>query len=145
MATPKELRADIVEGRAQVQEALHGAHEAWDRKPAGSPEGEDAWSPKQVAQHLVGGEWYWTNEICKACGAPEVARPDLAANTPAQAAATLTRNAPKFDDLLRHVSDTDLEKPMGSGAFAGRTVGQVLEMWPSHVRDHINQLKAASA
>lgn len=144
MASPKELRAAIVESRAQLQQTLHEAHAAWERKPANSPEGEEAWPPRKVAEHLLGTDWFFTNGICKACGAPEVARPDFTAATPGQAAAALTRNGAKFDDLLRHVSDTDLEKPLGAD-YGGLNVGQAMAVWPNHVADHINQIKTACA
>lgn len=41
MTSPKELRAAIVENRAQLQAALHAAAARWQTKPKGG-DGEDA-------------------------------------------------------------------------------------------------------
>lgn len=145
MASPKELRAAIVENRAQLQQALHGAHESWERKPAGG-EGEDAWSPRQVAEHSIGAEWYFTNAISQACGAPPVERPTLDFSSPATAAATATRVGATCDNILRHVSEQDLEKSWDLGEQLGkRSVGEMLTIMGSHGQDHINQLRAASS
>lgn len=143
MASPKEHRAAIAENRAQLQEALHGAHQSWERKPAGA-DGEDAWSPKQVAEHLIGSDWFFTNAISQACGAPALERPSLDVSTPAAAAATATRVGATCDNILRHVSDQDLEKSHELGQFGQRSVDEMLTMMTAHAQDHINQLKAAS-
>jgi hypothetical protein len=145
MATPKELRANIVEARAGFLEALHDVHGAWETKPQGTADGEAAWSPQQVAQHVAGADWYFANEICVACGAPAVARPNFDASTPAKTAGTITRNAAKFDDLMRHVSDGDLAKQIGSeGPLKGATVEVALATWAGHITDHAAQMRAGA-
>jgi hypothetical protein len=60
MATPKELRQQILEKRAELQAALHDVHEKWDTKPAAG-DGEEAWCPREVAQHVIGADWFFTN------------------------------------------------------------------------------------
>jgi hypothetical protein len=144
MATPKEYRANLVENRALFQAALHGATAAWDRKPP-SGEGEDSWAPRQVAEHVIGSEWYFTNLISIACGAPESARPSIDASSPAAAAADVTRVGAICDNILRHVSDADLAKTHEHERFGTLTVARMLEIMDSHGKDHLNQLKTASA
>jgi hypothetical protein len=145
MPSPKEFRAAIVESRAQLQEALHGAHESWERKPQSRDE-EDAWSPRQVAEHAIGSEWFFTNAISQACGAPALDRPSLDVSSPATAAATATRLGATCDNILRHVSDQDLEKTWNLGSQLGtRNVAELLTIYAGHLENHVNQLKAASA
>jgi hypothetical protein len=81
MATPKELLKAIQEQRVELHEALHEVHDTWETKPAGA-EGEDTWSPKDVAQHVIGAEWFFTNQIVRACGYPTSQRPDIDVSTP---------------------------------------------------------------
>ena len=142
MATPKELRAAIVEGRADFQAALHEAHDAWDRTPQGG-EGEDAWSPRQVAEHVLNAELFFASNIAQACGAPALERqsPDVA--TPAAAAASATRFAATCDDILRHVTQDDLAKTREL-RIGTLSVEQMLDLLASHARDHAQQIRAAS-
>jgi hypothetical protein len=144
MATPKELRANITDARASFLEALHEAHDKWETKPQGTADGEAAWSPKEVAGHVAGAEWFFTNSISVACGAPEVARPSFEASTPAKTAGTITRNAAKFDDIIRHVSEGDLAKPVGEKfPIPNASVGDALNGWASHLNDHASQIRTA--
>ncbi len=142
MATPKELRAAIVEARADFQAALHEAHDAWERKPQGG-EGEDAWSPRQVAEHVLGAELFFASNIAQACGAPALERrtPDVA--TPAAAAASATRFAAACDEILRHVSQDDLAKTREL-RIGTLSVEQMMDLLASHARDHAQQIRAAS-
>lgn len=142
MASPKELRNNIVEARADLQAALHEAHQHWTRKPPGS-EGENAWSPQAVAQHVIGAELFFASNISQACGAPalELQKPDV--STPAMAAATLTRFGAVADNILRHVSDGDLPKTreLRVGTLS---VEQMMELVASHTKDHANQIREAA-
>jgi hypothetical protein len=143
MPSPRELRQSIVDARADLQAALHEVHEKWEVKPA-SAEGEDAWSPKEVAQHVIGADWFFTNLVCQACGAPAMERPSIDASTPARAAASLSRIGAADDALLRHVSEGDLSKTHEHPRRGVMTVEQFMEMMASHTRDHINQMLAAA-
>ena len=142
MASPKELRAALVEARADLQAAFHEAHDAWERRPQGG-EGEEAWSPRQVAEHVIGAELYFASNIAQACGAPalELSRPDC--STPAMAAASLTRNAATADNILRHVTEGDLTKSRRLRTGEA-TVEQMLQRMASHAHDHANQIRAAA-
>jgi hypothetical protein len=141
--SPKELRQAITEARAELQAAFHAAHEAWEKQPPHG-EGEEAWSPRQVAEHVVGAELYFASAISQACGAPklELQKPDVA--TPAAAAASLTRYSAACDNILRHVSDADLAKTHEFGRFGPTSVHRLMEILAHHTRDHASQILAAS-
>jgi hypothetical protein len=143
MATPRELRAAIIENRAQLQAALHGAATKWELKPAAG-DGEDAWCPRQVVEHMVGSEWYFTNFISQACGAPALDRPTLDVASPAAAAATVTRVGAYCDNVLRHVSDGDLAKTWELRQSGTQTVEQMMRTIDVHARDHLDQIRTAS-
>jgi hypothetical protein len=141
--SPRELRAAVVEGRAALQAVLHEAHHAWEKQPPHA-EGAEVWSPRQVAQHVIGAELYFASGISQACGAPaiEMQRPDV--SSPAAAAASLTRYAATCDNVLRHVSEGDLAKThtMRQGEL---TVQRMMEILASHLHDHAGQIRAAVA
>lgn len=144
MADPKELRQSVVETRAEAQKAFHEAHDTWDVKPGGAAEGEEAWCPREVAQHMIGAEWYFTNLIVQACGAPAMERPQIEVATPGDAAATYTRIGAANDAMLRHLSQDDLSKTIETKTPLGEaSVERIVGLMVGHGRDHIEQLRAA--
>ena len=143
MASPRELRQAIVEARADLQAAFHDAHDIWEKKPAGAQEGEGAWSPRQVAEPVIGAEVYSASGISRACGAPTLDRPPIDVSTPAAAAASLTRCGAIADNVLRHVSDADLAKTqeMRQGPMS---VEQMMTRVAEHDHEHAQQIRAAA-
>jgi hypothetical protein len=144
MPTPRELRSEIQENRARLQSALHGTHARWETKPGGATEGEESWSPKEVVQHMVGAEFFFTNAVAQACGAPPMERPQIDVSSPAAAAGSTARVGAACDNILRHVSDADLEKNGAIGSFGEQSVAWMLQTMIGHGKDHLNQLAAAS-
>ena len=143
MASPKELRQAIVEARADLQAAFHDAHDTWETKPAGAPEGEDAWSPRQAAEHVIGTEVFFASSISQACGAPKLDRPPIDASTPAAAAASLTRCGAIADNVLRHVSDADLAKTQEM-RVGPMSVEQMMALIARHDHGHAEQIRAVA-
>ncbi len=139
MPTPDELRADIATARQDFHSALEGAGATWETKPAANAEGEDAWSPRQVAEHAIGADLYFASEICGACGYPGLELSRLSLATPAEAISAFTDASAKSDGRLKYVSETDLamqHKSMGS-------VSDVMSIAAGHLRDHAAQIRAA--
>jgi len=143
MANPNDLRADLVEARADLQTAFHAAHQTWDRAPA-TGQAEEAWSPRQAAEHVIGIEVYFTLKIAVACGAAAIDGPAISCASPADAAAALTRVSALCDRTLRHVSEGDLGKTYQNSQGQSRTVEQALTVMASHAREHANQIRDAS-
>ena len=143
MATPKELRQALADVRADLHAALHHVHETWEQKPPAG-EGEESWSPKEVAQHVIGADWFFTNMIVQACGYPALERPHIDVSTPAQAAASLARIAANDDNYLRHVTDEDLRRTAET-RFGPRSVEELMAMLTRHAREHTEQLLALGA
>lgn len=139
MPTPDELRADIAAARADFQSALEGASASWEKAPAPGAEGEDAWSPRQAAEHAIGADLYFASEVCGACGYPGLELSRLSLATPAEAITSFAEASAKSDGRLKYVSENDLtmqHKSMGS-------VADVMALSASHLRDHAAQIRAA--
>lgn len=144
MPTPKELHQAIIDARADLHATLHQVHGTWEVKPP-SADGEDAWSPKEVAQHVIGAHRFFTNLIVQACGAPPLERAAVDVSTPASAAAALARISAADDALLRYVSEADLSKTFAHPRRGPMTVEQFMQLMADHMRDHINQMLAVRA
>ena len=143
MSTTKELLKAIQEKRAELHEALHDVHAKWETKPVAA-DGEDAWSPKQVVRHVIGAEWFFTNQIVKACGYPTSEPPEIDVSAPGKAAAALARAGVNTDSMLRHVSQAELSKTAEHPRLGGSlTVEQIMRLIASHAGDHAAQLRAA--
>ena len=142
MPTPDEIRADLTAARDELAAALSAAPaDTWERKPE-SGEGEDAWSAREAAQHVVGAELYYTNAVCEACGYDGPESPfagGLEFASPTDAGAALSQAIAAADSKIQHVSEGDLGKSherMGP-------LPDVFESWTGHLRDHAAQITAA--
>ena len=142
MPTPDEVRADLGAARDALAAALSAAPaDSWERKPE-SGEGEDAWSAREAAQHVIGAELYYANAVCEACGydgpeSPFASGLELA--SPEAASAALAQATAAADSKIQHVSAGDLERSherMGP-------LPDVFESWSGHLRDHAAQITAA--
>ena len=141
MATPDELRAELAESRKVFRAALGELDaSAWEKAPQ-SGEGEEAWAPRQAAQHAIGAEAFFTTAICTACGYPgvEAPKPDFA--TPADAIAGYDSVIELCDKKLKYITEEDLAKPHDRfGSVEG-----LLTVAASHLRDHAQQMKTAAS
>lgn len=143
MATLKESREGIVGARADLQSAFHEVHGRWEQKPATSG-GDEAWSPRQVAEHAIGGELLLASAIARAVGKSTVEAIEPSCPTPASAAAALTRYAAQSDEILGELNDSDLAITY-QGRTATRSVEQGLQLMANHLREHTEQMRAILA
>ena len=148
MATPDELRAEIAAARNTLRTALQGAsQDTWEQQPAtdsagASSEGEDAWSARQAAEHVIGAEIHFTNLVCKACGYPGPDSP-FAGGKPSfdsvdEARSALDDAIAAADSKIKYITDTDLAIERDEG-----TVETLVAFWPQHTREHAEQIDAA--
>jgi hypothetical protein len=140
MATPDELRASIAESREALRAALEAAKAGeWEKKPE-SGEGEDAWSAREVAQHVIPAEAFFATQICVACGYPGVEFTNRSYESAADALAALDEVIEVTNKKIKYVSDTDLEKTherFGS-------VETMMNITIGHLKDHAAQIRTAS-
>jgi hypothetical protein len=138
MPTPDELRTTIAQARTAFRSSLESAASAWETKPA-SGEGEDSWSPRQVAEHAIPTEVFFATAVCDACGYPGVQYEGPSSfATAAEAVAALDGAVALADGRLKYVSDTDLPKRKDD---ATRTAQEWMELAAYHLNDHAQQIK----
>lgn len=140
MATPDELRAQLVESRTAFRAALEAVTDGWEKAPE-SGEGEEAWSARQVAQHAIGAEYFFATAICEACGYPGVERPaNMEFATPAEAITAFDAAVEATNKKLKYLTETDLPKEharMGSSE-------NMMNINIGHMRDHAQQIRMAA-
>lgn len=141
MPTPDEARSAVAAGRAELNAAFAEAVGAWQKKPEGS-EGEDAWSPQEVASHVLGAEVFFARAVCQACGYDGPRNPIKGAllATPQEAQHALTLVSDVSDAKIKRVSAEDMAKKhetMGS-------VEEVFGVWAGHLQDHAAQIRAVA-
>lgn len=139
MATPDELRAAIAEGREALKAAIAAAANAWETKPQAG-EGEDAWSPRQVAEHVIPTEGFFTSAVCAACGYPGLERISGSYPTAQDALRHLDEVIELSNKKLKYVTETDLAKRHERfGSTEDLMVGNA-----RHLNEHAAQIRAAA-
>lgn len=140
LATPDEIRAALAESRSALRDAIAGAGEAWEKKPEGG-EGEDAWSPRQVAEHVIPLEARMTSMVCDTCGYPGVDPVEGNYPTVEAALASFDEVIAMDDKKLKYVSDTDLAK---EHERLGSVETLMQRFLVGHQNEHAAQIRAAS-
>jgi hypothetical protein len=120
-------------------ESLRLSGDGWEVAPA-SGEGEDAWSPRQVAEHVAAAPIFFASGIAKAVSAngPIPTRASLADTAAALSATDSAQRG--LNSVLGQLRDSDLDREVELGRLGKMTVTQVLEIAASHYVDHAGQL-----
>ena len=143
MATPDELRAAIDRARDELRDALRSVGDGWEKQP-GSGEGEDAWSARQAAEHVVRAEVFYARMVSSTCAreAPENRWADgpPPLPTPADALRALDQAVAIADPELALVTEEDLPRPHERWG----SIEQILEGDARHLREHATQIRTAS-
>ena len=143
MATPDELLVALKVGREALGRAIEAAGSNWETAPS-SDEGEEAWSARQTAEHVISTELYFAGETCKACGYDPPESPFPAAlqlATAADGSAALDLAVEAADSKQKYVSVEDLTKTHeGMG-----TVEEVMTIQVWHLINHAMQIRAAAS
>ncbi|MCK9485727.1 MAG: DinB family protein [Dehalococcoidia bacterium] len=138
MASADELRQQIADARNAFRQALQGVDGKWEQSPGG-----EEWSPKQIAQHAIGGEVYFANFVSTAMlGKPgEADRSEIASSADA-----LTRHeaaAALADRAFKYVEDSDLTKPAENiPGSTDQNVEAAMRGAAAHLREHTEQLRS---
>ena len=140
--TADELRADLASARANYLRELAQAAPHWERRPGGSPDGEDAWSARQVAEHIAGTAGFFANGIAKGVGLDGAAtsRPELPTCDDALAATPAALD--RLDAVTASISDEQLRTEFELAPLGTTTVRYLVELAASHIENHTGQLSA---
>jgi hypothetical protein len=161
MATVDELRAAIEAGRGVLAEAIESAAAPWEEsllapEPAmsrGATPGEP-WSLRQVAEHAIGSEYYYTGMLADALQREPAAATALSLESAGEALRALDQAAQSSDAALSSVTKRDLPKPASvrdgqidymrmRGVSASKTVEGLLQLFACHLEDHAQQIRSA--
>ena len=142
MSTPDALIAEREAARATLQRALRAVADRWEQHPAG--EGEEAWSPRQTAEHVVGTVQLFAKGLCATCG---LDRPwsafdgRKASFADADSALVALGRVSEYDDaVLTQVQAAHLTAP--HEMF--ETVEGLIQAGTHHLDDHAAQMIAAT-
>ncbi len=166
MKTVLELRDELKTSREAACQALESSpalEASWHDTPS-EGEGELGWSPYDVAQHMVYGEWFMIDGLSRMCvelidaeagrsmqqASDEAAvfwarvgreqKGALELPGPRETAAALRSIGAKLDPILEFLTDADLSKT-AMGPRGPRSIGERLQSAPNHTWEHVNQLK----
>ncbi len=141
MATADEYRAGLEADLATLRSAIEGAGDKWEQ----APEGEDEWSPRAAAEHVVGAEYYFAGLVASAMQGKAPDRPELSLPSNAEALSALQAASETADKAYRYVEDRDLEKPAELTADGyPSTIEGVIQLTSQHRAAHAEQIGAAS-
>ena len=139
MPTPDELRAEIAKARSAFRSALEGAGASWERQPPAG-DGEEAWSPRQVAEHTIGAEPWFTTQVCASCGYPGLDPIEPFYATAADALTAFDEVSKNCDGRLQYVTDADLAMKHERM----ETVAGVMQGNARHLNEHAAQIQEAA-
>jgi len=141
LPTAAEAKSAIEAGFATYLAELEQCASVWDKKPAGSPDGEAAWCARQVAEHIAGAGPFFAVGLANAIGAtpPQLARIELP--DPAAAVGETKRTHGLLMDVVSKVTDENLAIEIDNPRLGKQTVAGILGILSGHLNDHANQLK----
>jgi hypothetical protein len=135
MLTPDELRAPIAAGRVKLEAAIRAASENWN-----SSIGDDDWSPKAAAEHVIPAEAFFASAVCDACGYPGIEMERSSYESADAALTALAAVSELSEGRLKYITPEDLENKherLGS-------VVDILQQNAHHLVEHAEQIEAAA-
>ena len=141
MASIEELRAMLDAARDDLSAAIMVADAVWEQSPPDADENDDEehWSPRKVAEHVIGSEFYYAGRLASGLGQPEPQRPEFQFADPAEALAGLATAVATLSPIYATITAIDLAREAGSG-----TVEALWDFVAHHCDDHAQQIRAAT-
>lgn len=139
--TAEELRAELAAAFEEFMSELKQCAEAWEKKPGGGS-GEDAWCPREVAEHVAGATGYFAAGIARALDRERPKPQQFSFATADEAIAATPAAQETLARVVAQLSDADLAREAEFGQLGKRTVGEVVGIAAHHLRDHANQIRS---
>jgi len=130
MASADELKREIEAAHGELRLAIEGARGSWEQAPGG-----EEWSPRQIAEHVVGSAFYFTSMVDEILGQPAQERRQFSFASSEEALAALSE-AEDAAAVYGRVQDADLEKPAPYMENVAGAMGEAC----SHAREHAQQI-----
>ena len=161
MSDLSDVRTAIDDGRKQLDQALATCGEHWEEAvlapeaPEVNPRATgDAWTPRQAAEHVIGGNAWFARMVATGLERDAPALEPLSLESADDARAALRAAIEGSDGLLDAVTGDDLANPTGLGdgqvdyaRSRGREITKSVEgalwMMALHMADHAQQIAGA--
>jgi hypothetical protein len=138
--TDTNLKAALSAAASNYLGELKQAGDVWEQKPTTAGEGEDAWSARQVAEHVAGASLYFANGLAKAVGAEGPAMQRFQFATAPEAVEPTERGSQALLTVLDAISDEQLATEFDTGSMGKQTPRWLADVAITHFRDHAKQL-----
>jgi len=114
----------------------------WDRKPANDADGEEAWSARQVAEHIADASPFYAAAVAKAVGITPSQLGHHTFPTASDSIAATEAAHRVLMDVIDQLSESQLATETENRVMGKTTVNGIVLACSSHVRDHTKQLQA---
>ena len=141
-ATISSVKANVIAAFESYIAELKQAAPHWERKPAAGGEGEDAWSARQVAEHIAGSGPFFAAGIAQAIGVPGPTPAPVSLPDPRDAVVATEGGHAALMGVVDQVKDEQLSMPIDHPRLGKQTLGGVIGIVAYHLNDHAGQLKA---
>ncbi|MEP7214771.1 MAG: DinB family protein [Anaerolineaceae bacterium] len=138
--TVATILAELESAHAGYMAELKQAGNVWEAKPAAG-EGEEAWSARQVAEHIAGANLFFGAGVAGAIGVTPPGLERVALASAADATAKTAETHAAFAGVAAKVSDSQLAMEHEFPRLGKQTIGGILDIVAHHYEDHANQLK----
>ncbi len=142
MPSADDYRTQVASGRSALRAAISTSGNRWETAPASGGEGEESWSPRKVAEHVIAAERSFAGGVSRAMEGKAPERKEYSFATSAEAIEALDANAADCDKVFRYIEDRDLAKaaPMPDSVPLPKTIEGFLQLNIYHLNDHANQI-----
>jgi hypothetical protein len=135
MASAEELRTAIDSSREALRRAIEDAAGTWEQ----APPGDEEWSPRQAAEHVIGSELIFASLLAGIVDSSAPERRQFALASADEALAALSEVAGASGGVFASVADADLETP----APYMDDVAGVMRLVATHIDEHVQQIQGA--
>ncbi len=137
MATAAELVQAAGEGRIALKAAVAAAADRWESVA----EGEE-WTPRQVAEHVIGAERAVASMMAAAVGQEAPPPRELSLASASDATAAFDANSEACRAVFEAITDENLSAaaPLPDGAPFAKSVEGALTLVAWHYSDHTGQI-----
>ena len=139
MASLFVLGSSLMESRQILLAAIASASANWERRPA-SGVGEEAWSARQAAEHVIASDLLFSSRACRSAGKEGLEITEHSYATAAEARAGLVKSMGLVASAMLRLKEGDLAAEDSRWG----TVEGVLTHNLNHLREHTAQITAAA-
>lgn len=141
MATAAEIQASISQAFDTYIAELAQTGPVWERKPAGSADGEAAWCAREVAEHIASSGPFFGAGIAAAIGVAGPTPARISLENVDTALAETRRTHGLLMEVVAQVKDEQVDQEIDHPRLGKNTVGGFLGIVTYHLNDHAQQLK----